>query len=45
LNLMGGRALAVDVQRDLQAVRVAADRPGLRAAFAAAAHLPAGFVP
>lgn len=45
VSLVGGRALAADVQRDLRAVRAAADRHGLRAAFAADAHLHAGFVP
>lgn len=39
-----GRALAVDAPRDLRAVRAAADRHGLRAAFAADTHLHADFL-
>jgi hydroxyacylglutathione hydrolase len=43
-DLGGGRALAVDVPRDLRAVRAAADRRGLRVAFAADTHLHADFL-
>jgi hydroxyacylglutathione hydrolase len=39
-----GRALAVDVPRDLRAVRAAAARHGLTAAFAADTHLHADFL-
>lgn len=39
-----GRALAVDVSRDLRAVRATADRHGLRVAFAAETHLHADFL-
>jgi hydroxyacylglutathione hydrolase len=39
-----GRALAVDVPRDLRAVRAAAARQGLTAAFAADTHLHADFL-
>jgi hydroxyacylglutathione hydrolase len=39
-----GRALAVDVPRDLRAVRAAAGRHGLTAAFAADTHLHADFL-
>jgi hydroxyacylglutathione hydrolase len=39
-----GRALAVDVPRDLRAVRAAAARLGLRVAFAAETHPHADFV-
>jgi glyoxylase-like metal-dependent hydrolase (beta-lactamase superfamily II) len=39
-----GRALAVDVSRDLRAMRAAADRHGLRAGFAAETHLHADFL-
>jgi hydroxyacylglutathione hydrolase len=39
-----GRALAVDVPRDLRAVRAAARRYGLTAAFAADTHLHADFL-
>ena len=45
VHLMRGRALTVAVQRDLRAVRTAADRHGLRAVFTADTHLHAGFVP
>jgi glyoxylase-like metal-dependent hydrolase (beta-lactamase superfamily II)/rhodanese-related sulfurtransferase len=44
VDLGGGRALAVDVPRDLRAVRAAADRHGLRIAFAADTHLHADFL-
>ncbi len=43
-DLGDGRALAVDVSRDLRAVRTAAGRLGLRVAFAAETHLHADFV-
>jgi hydroxyacylglutathione hydrolase len=39
-----GRALAVDVPRDMRAVRAAAGRHGLTAAFAADTHLHADFL-
>ena len=39
-----GRALAVDVPRDLRAALAAADRHGLRIAFAADTHLHADFL-
>jgi rhodanese-related sulfurtransferase/glyoxylase-like metal-dependent hydrolase (beta-lactamase superfamily II) len=42
--LEDGRALAVDVPRDLRAVRAAAGRHGLTAAFAADTHLHADFL-
>jgi hydroxyacylglutathione hydrolase len=44
VDLGDGRALAVDTPRDLRAVRVAADRHGLTAAFAADTHLHADFL-
>src|SRR5260370_15802934 len=44
VDLGDGRALAVDVPRDLRAVRAAADRHGLRVAFAADTHLHADFL-
>jgi hydroxyacylglutathione hydrolase len=43
-DLGDGRALAVDVPRDLRAARAAADRHGLRIAFAADTHLHADFL-
>ncbi|HKA97942.1 MAG TPA: rhodanese-like domain-containing protein [Streptosporangiaceae bacterium] len=43
-DLGDGRALAVDVPRDLRAVRAGARRHGLRAAFAAETHLHADFL-
>ena len=43
-DLGDGRALAVDVPRDLRAVRAAAARHGLTAAFAADTHLHADFL-
>ncbi|BDT91537.1 MBL fold metallo-hydrolase [Nocardia sputorum] len=44
VDLGQGRALAVDAARDLRALRAAADRRGLRVAFAAETHLHADFV-
>ncbi|MFI6510309.1 rhodanese-like domain-containing protein [Streptosporangium sp. NPDC050855] len=44
VDLGDGRALAVDVSRDLRAVRRAADRRGLTIAFAADTHLHADFL-
>ena len=44
VDLGDGRALAVDVPRDLRAVRVAAARHGLSVAFAADTHLHADFL-
>ncbi len=44
LDLDDGRALAVDVSRDLREVREAAERRGLRIAFAADTHLHADFL-
>jgi len=44
VDLGDGRALAVDVPRDLRAVRAAAMRHGLTAAFAADTHLHADFL-
>jgi hydroxyacylglutathione hydrolase len=44
INLGDGRALAVDVSRDLRAVHQAAHRRGLRIAFAADTHLHADFL-
>jgi glyoxylase-like metal-dependent hydrolase (beta-lactamase superfamily II) len=44
VDLGDGRALAVDVPRDLRAVRAAAGRHGLTAAFAADTHLHADFL-
>ncbi|MDX3532959.1 MBL fold metallo-hydrolase [Streptomyces sp. MB09-01] len=43
-DLGDGRALAVDASRDLRALRAAADRRGLRVAFAADTHLHADFL-
>jgi hydroxyacylglutathione hydrolase len=43
-DLGDGRALAVDVPRDLRAVRAAARAHGLRVAFAADTHLHADFL-
>ncbi|MBL3671156.1 MBL fold metallo-hydrolase [Streptomyces sp. M2CJ-2] len=44
LALGDGRALAVDVSRDLRALRAAAERRGLHVAFAADTHLHADFL-
>jgi hydroxyacylglutathione hydrolase len=44
VDLGDGRALAVDVSRDLRAVRSAARRSGLSVAFAADTHLHADFL-
>ena len=44
VDLGDGRALAVDMARDLRAARAAADRHGLRIAFAADTHLHADFL-
>ncbi|HCA84396.1 MAG TPA: MBL fold metallo-hydrolase [Streptomyces sp.] len=44
VDLGDGRALAVDASRDLRALRTAADRRGLRVAFAADTHLHADFL-
>ncbi len=44
VDLGDGRALAVDASRDLRALRAAAERRGLRVAFAADTHLHADFV-
>jgi hydroxyacylglutathione hydrolase len=44
VDLGDGRALAVDVPRNLRAVRAAAVRQGLRVAFAADTHLHADFL-
>ena len=44
VELGGGLALAVDVPRDLRAVRAAARRRGLAVAFAADTHLHADFL-
>jgi hydroxyacylglutathione hydrolase len=44
LDLGDGRALAVDPPRDLRALRNAADRRGLRIAYAADTHLHADFL-
>jgi glyoxylase-like metal-dependent hydrolase (beta-lactamase superfamily II)/rhodanese-related sulfurtransferase len=44
LDLGDGRALAVDPPRDLRALRAAADRRGLRVAYAADTHLHADFL-
>ncbi|MCA1783886.1 MAG: MBL fold metallo-hydrolase, partial [Intrasporangiaceae bacterium] len=44
VDLGDGRALAVDVSRDLRAVRQAAQHRGLRVAFAADTHLHADFL-
>jgi len=44
VDLADGRALAVDASRDLRALRAAAERRGLRIAFAADTHLHADFL-
>ncbi|MFE8947288.1 rhodanese-like domain-containing protein [Streptomyces sp. NPDC007856] len=44
VDLGEGRALAVDASRDLRALHAAADRRGLRVAFAADTHLHADFL-
>ncbi len=44
VDLGDGRALAVDASRDLRALRRAAERHGLRVAFAADTHLHADFL-
>jgi hydroxyacylglutathione hydrolase len=44
LDLGGGRALVLDPSRDLRAVRAAAERRGLRIAFAVDTHLHADFL-
>ena len=44
VDLGNGRALGVDVSRDLRAVRAAADRHSLKIAFAADTHLHADFL-
>ncbi|MEP6814468.1 MAG: MBL fold metallo-hydrolase [Marmoricola sp.] len=44
VDLGDGRALAVDATRDLRALQSAADRRGLRIAFAADTHLHADFL-
>ncbi|MFC7884769.1 rhodanese-like domain-containing protein [Streptomyces sp. NPDC057376] len=44
LDLGDGRALAMDASRDLRSLRVAAERRGLRIAFAADTHLHADFL-
>jgi glyoxylase-like metal-dependent hydrolase (beta-lactamase superfamily II)/rhodanese-related sulfurtransferase len=44
VDLGDGRALAVDASRDLRALRAAAERRGLRVAFAADTHLHADFL-
>lgn len=44
LDLGDGRALAVDASRDLRALHTAAERRGLRIAFAADTHLHADFL-
>jgi len=44
LDLGDGRALAVDPPRDLRALRAAAERRGLRVAYAADTHLHADFL-
>jgi glyoxylase-like metal-dependent hydrolase (beta-lactamase superfamily II)/rhodanese-related sulfurtransferase len=44
VDLGDGRALAVDVVRDLRGLRAAAERRGLTVAFAADTHLHADFV-
>ena len=44
VDIGDGRALAVDVSRDLRAVRAAARRRGLSVAFAADTHLHADFL-
>jgi hydroxyacylglutathione hydrolase len=44
LDLDDGRALAVDVSRDLRALREASERRGLKLAYAADTHLHADFL-
>lgn len=44
VDLGGGRALVVDVSRDLRGVYAAAARRGLTVAFAADTHLHADFL-
>jgi hydroxyacylglutathione hydrolase len=44
IDLDDGRALAVDVSRDLRAVREMAERRGLTVAYAAETHLHADFL-
>ena len=44
VDLADGRALVVDVSRDLRAVRAAAERRGLRIGWAADTHLHADFL-
>jgi glyoxylase-like metal-dependent hydrolase (beta-lactamase superfamily II) len=44
VDLGDGRALAVDVPRDLRAARATAGRHGLKIAFAADTHLHADFL-
>lgn len=44
LDLGDGRALAVDASRDLRALRAAAERRGVRVAYAADTHLHADFL-
>jgi len=44
VDLGDGRALAVDASRDLRALRAAADKRGLKVAFAADTHLHADFL-
>lgn len=44
VDLADGRALVVDVSRDLRAVRAAAERKGLRIGWAADTHLHADFL-
>lgn len=44
VDLGDGRALAVDVSRDLRRLRAAADRRGLTVAFAAETHLHSDFL-
>jgi hydroxyacylglutathione hydrolase len=44
VDIGDGRALAVDPSRDLRALRAAAERRGLRIAFAADTHLHADFL-
>jgi len=44
VDLADGRALAVDACRDLRALRAAAERRGLRIAYAADTHLHADFL-
>ena len=44
LDLGGGRGLVLDPSRDLRAVRAAAERRGLRIAFAVDTHLHADFL-